>query len=204
MNIKVDGQWKNHVTFVKKDLTDFISLVSRTITNVVIPQEATIIGVRAFANCTSLKSVTFHDGINTIASNAFNGCSNLVIDNLIIPPLVTIVRNASFGYCPKIKGIVKMHDNVTDVENTAFVGCNAVNGYDFGINVQTIGSTALGYAQGAVWIFRGVNPPTINANNFKSELSAIYVPDSAVNTYKGATNFSAYASIIKPLSEYQQ
>jgi hypothetical protein len=35
----------------------------------------------------------------------------------------------------------------------------------------------------------------------KSTLT-IYVPDESVEAYKGATNWSAYADQIKPISEY--
>lgn len=47
-------------------------------------------------------------------------------------------------------------------------------------------------------------PPTCGATPFEncSKLSSIYVPDDSVEAYKTATNWSTYASKIKPLSQY--
>lgn len=47
-------------------------------------------------------------------------------------------------------------------------------------------------------------PPTRDSNAFASCSSelAFYVPDSAVETYKVATGWTAFADRIKPLSEW--
>lgn len=49
-------------------------------------------------------------------------------------------------------------------------------------------------------IFKSVTPPTLE-NSIQSG-PTIYVPDESVETYKTATNWSSYASKIKPISEY--
>lgn len=40
------------------------------------------------------------------------------------------------------------------------------------------------------------------SSNVESGTAFIYVPDALVDGYKAATNWSTYASQIKPLSEY--
>ena len=53
-------------------------------------------------------------------------------------------------------------------------------------------------------IFKATTPPTLNyfVSYQTTEIKNIYVPDEAIEDYKAATNWSEYASIIKPLSEY--
>ncbi len=46
-------------------------------------------------------------------------------------------------------------------------------------------------------------PPTLKyTNSFSNNSCLIYVPDDSVNAYKTASNWSSYASRIRPLSEY--
>lgn len=49
------------------------------------------------------------------------------------------------------------------------------------------------------------NPPTLGNRVFYQidTITGIYVPDASVEAYKTASNWSAYADRIKPLSEYQ-
>ena len=47
-------------------------------------------------------------------------------------------------------------------------------------------------------------PPSMSySNTFSNTSCVIYVPNSSVEAYKSAANWSVYASMIKPLSEYQ-
>ena len=49
-------------------------------------------------------------------------------------------------------------------------------------------------------VLESTTPPTINANAFNTS-TIFYVPNSAVNTYKTATNWSKYANTIKSINE---
>ena len=54
---------------------------------------------------------------------------------------------------------------------------------------------------------RATTPPSlggslINKSWVRATIDKLYVPDTSVNAYKTATNWSQYANIIKPLSEY--
>lgn len=52
-------------------------------------------------------------------------------------------------------------------------------------------------------VFKSTNPPSLNANAFGLPSSCkIYVPDDSIDAYKTATNWSTWASRIRPLSEY--
>ena len=45
-------------------------------------------------------------------------------------------------------------------------------------------------------------PPEIEIYTFSGNLK-FYVPDQSVTAYKTATNWNAFAGIIKPLSDYR-
>ncbi len=69
-------------------------------------------------------------------------------------------------------------------------------------DVKSLGSECF-YRSGArKVIFHSLNPPTIPANCFTYCTASIYVPDESLSIYKSATNWSKFASQIKPLSEY--
>lgn len=94
------------------------SIIDRTATNPVLPDDLTTIGYSAFsgcpklaltslpsgiknigygvfANCTGLTSITFKGNPNTIHPSAFNGCSNLTTIN--VPWAEGAVANAPWG-----------------------------------------------------------------------------------------------------------
>ena len=56
-----------------------------------------------------------------------------------------------------------------------------------------------------VIVFESETPPSITSSSFQSDIiscgAKVYVPDSAVNAYKTATNFTKCASVIYPVSQ---
>ena len=58
-------------------------------TELVIPDSVTSIGVGAFSGCTGLTEVTIPDSVTWLASGAFNDCTNL--ETIIIPESVTSI-----------------------------------------------------------------------------------------------------------------
>ena len=52
-------------------------------------------------------------------------------------------------------------------------------------------------------ILQPITPATLGTNVFQLDtaLAAIYVPDASVATYKAASGWSAYASIIKSIND---
>ena len=78
---------------------------------------------------------------------------------------------------------------------------------DIGATCSSMGATPFGNATINKLIVRATTPPTLATNNglgSGANITQIYVPDSAVNTYKDSTNYprwAAYGAIISPLSD---
>ena len=73
-----------------------------------------------------------------------------------------------------------MPSTVTSIGGNEFSGCTAMKSF----------------------VIRAIAPPSLGVNSFSGNPCSIYVPDQSVEAYKTASNWSTYASKIKPLSEY--
>lgn len=183
------------------------------LTDVILPNTLTTIGNISFAGCTSLRNIILSESIVSIGRNAFGGCPIEIEINL--PNLTTL------GYCAfrltKISKIVSL-GRITTIgsfsasgnwRQGAFEGCTSLIEATLpntltNINpIAFIGCTAL-----TTVVCLATTPPTLGHTNAFSgctALESIYVPysedHSVLEAYQSATNWSAYASIIKELDE---
>lgn len=147
-----------------------------------------------FYGCTNLSQVQVSDKLTYICSGAFE---NTALEYFDIPDSVTYVGGFAFSGT-KIK---RIKINVSEVQHV--LKSNLVELLDvgdkctylcFGQDVRPVKPYTL--------IVRAITPPTLFINYNMGNLGKIYVPDSSVEAYKTATNWSNYADRIKPLSEY--
>ena len=139
--------------------------------------EVTTTGTGILSSCSSLISASLPK-LKTISNNTFNGCSALLNVNI---PSVTSVQHYAFRDCASLKRI-DLHEIGSIVGDTAFARC---------------------YALTTVILRRAQYPVALNNTNAFSGCTKVnfYVPDDLVDSYKEATNWSAYANRIKPISE---
>lgn len=150
------------------------------IEEVTFPNVVTINRV-AFYNATNLKRINFPNVVN-ILDQAFSNCSS--IEKLILPS-AEVLGGQIFRGCSKLKLIYSK--NVKSINNATFADCPSIEA--FVVDTNTI--------------------PTLNANAFTNSGIAnktgfIYVQDTLVENFKSSTNWSTYASQIKPKSELPQ
>ena len=96
-------------------------------------------GTGAFANCDSLKTVTFEDGTPKVAHALFGECTGL--EEITIPDSVTIIESWAFRMCPNLKS-VSIPDSVTEIESDAFEKCTSLESIEIPDSVTAIGSGA--------------------------------------------------------------
>ena len=107
------------------------------LTSVIIPNSVTNIGHRAFFYCSSLNSVIIGNGVIFIADNAFAGCTGLTSIN--IPDGVLSIGNWAFAGCTGLTSIV-IPNSVTSIGYNAFQGCTSLTSVIIGSGVTIFGS----------------------------------------------------------------
>ncbi len=89
-----------------------------SIYTVSIGSNVTSIGSSAFENCTNLTSVTLSKGIQTISTRAFYRCTSLT--NVFLPPTVTAIGASAFQYCTALEDITVNNSTPSTLGDSAF------------------------------------------------------------------------------------
>ena len=159
------------------------------LTSLELPQ-CTSIGKNAFQGCPLLSEITFQN-VTTVGSRAFAGST---ISKIKLPSVETMsaVSNYDgiFSYCANLV-LVDLGENCTSIGNESFGRWVGTAGKNITIICRAVTPPSLG---GAI----------INKVWVKATIGEIYVPDDSVESYKTATNWSAYANIILPISQYSE
>ena len=112
---------------------------SEEISSCIINERTKIVGVYAFAWCTSLQSVTIPDSVTSIGDCAFYGCSSLT--SISIPDSVTSIGYEAFYGCSRLTSIT-IPDGVTSIGFSAFRGCSSLTSIVIPDSVTSIGKEA--------------------------------------------------------------
>lgn len=148
------------------------------ITSIVIPEGVTEIGKWAFRNATALASITLPDSLESLGAYTDNAMTFMgtKITNIVIP------------------------DKVTEMPRNMFARCNELVSITYGSGITQanyVASAAL--PKLAEIIFTSATPPTISTDFLEDQTLAnlqIKVPAAAVDAYKAAENWTAYADRI--------
>ena len=193
--------------------------------SIAIPASVTSIGANAFQGCAN---AVFSVNVNNFAPTAavFMGCRRLTGTlNIIayeIPHDAFAFTGITSLFCKANKTTrttgggafyscveltrVEMTD-IKEIGSFTFNGCTALSLAIIGDTVTKIDSSAfLNCTTLARLVVKAATPPTLASNTLKGcyNLTAIYVPDEAVEAYKAATNWIGYAAKIQPLSGFSE
>lgn len=165
------------------------------IESITIPDSVLTIGDGVFFPCGKLTTVTLGNGLTAIGNSAFRDCENLI--GVTIPDSVTTVGEEAFYYCSNLKEAI-VGDGVTSIGSSAFRYCENLERVTIGASVSSIGYYAfLSCAKLETLYCKPVTPPTLERSVFiDTNLTNIYVPTAAVNTYKEASEWKEYADVI--------
>ena len=169
------------------------------LTSVDIPN-ATSIGDSAFSNCYALKSVDLHNA-TTIGNSAFYTCYALTSVDI---PNATSIGGSAFSNCASLTSVD--FPNATSIGDFAFSNCSALTSVDFP-NATSIGDSAFSNCSKLKTIYlRSKTMCTCLGDLGFSPFSSpptIYVPNSLIDSYKTADNWSEYASFFKSLESIE-
>ena len=149
-----------------------------SLTSIVIPEGVTEIGKYAFRNATALASISLPDSLESLGAYTDNGMTFMgtKITSIVIP------------------------DKVTEMPRNMFALCNELVSITYGSGITQanyVASAAL--PKLAEIIFTSATPPTISTDFLEDQTLAnlqIKVPAAAVDAYKAAENWTAYADRI--------
>ena len=167
-----------------------------------------------FYGCSSLTSVSlpnlvdFHPLATT--TGVFNGCSSLQTLSLPKVPTVFSASGTDFTNCtslttinlPKVTTIQKTNQAGSMFCKTSALQTLVIGDYSSNITWNDTSAADSQFngndmASNVQLYFRSNNVPTIHASTSFAKCGAIYVKPSLVNSFKAATGWSNYASIIQ-------
>lgn len=184
-----------HIVKLRPISTTISGFNGTTVIKVILPDNITDLGWRAFQSCKSMTTITLPETIKSIGTEALQNTSITGVVNL---PNVTSIGSNSFSFT-KIAEVI-LGDLITTIPSSAFASCGSLTKVTCGKSVTSIGGSAFRLAKVATFTIYAVSPPTLTANSFEGcPLAHIYVPAESVEAYKTATYWSNKASIISAI-----
>lgn len=146
-------------------------------TNIVIPEEVTVIGKEVFFNRTQITDVTIPNGVERIQYGAFRNCKSMTTVN--IPNTVTVIESDAFKNCKNLTSIT-IPNSITCIESGAFKGCESITEIVIPDNVERIKYSAFSGCKKlkSIKIPSKVNKIDFGVFTGCDELSSIIVDDN--------------------------
>ena len=143
------------------------------VTSITLPDGVKSIETYAFYGCSSLTSITLPDGVTSIGFYAFSGCTSLT--SITLPDGVTSIGDGAFYSCTSLTSIT-IPDGVTSIRGYTFYSCTSL------MELTVLAST----------------PPTLGTGALVGVPAgcSIRVPAGSVAAYQAAPNWSDRAAYI--------
>ena len=179
----------NSVTSIDNSALSYTGL-----TSVDIPSSVTNIGICAFSYCSDLTNVSIPNSITFLSPGIFRDCTSLT--SIDIPNSVTAIGEGAFSSSGLTN--IDIPNSVTTIGEMAFYSCSSLREISIPYSVTSIDDYAFIYCSGLTEMYcLASTPPSVGSSVFKGCYSAtLYVPEEAVNAYRSADGWKAFANIV--------
>ena len=150
------------------------------LTSITIGNSVTSIGANAFYGCRGLTSVTIPNSVTSIGGSAFQNCSSLT--TITIPDSVTSIGDSAFYNCTSLTTIT-IPNSVTSIGGSAFQNCSSLTNITIPDSVTSIGGSAFHNCSGLTSVTIGNSVTSIGGYAFSgcTSLTTITIPDSVTS-----------------------
>lgn len=153
------------------------------ITSITFPEGINEIANNAFNNCKNLISVSLPHDVKKIGARAFAGCSEL--QSISLPESILTIGYGTFGYCQKLQE-VRLPSKLTAITYGLF-SSSGIKKIELPKNIETIESSAFSYSD-LEEIFLPYRLKKIDGYAFTSckKLKEIFLPDGVESVGENA------------------
>ena len=95
--------YNDKIDITNNEVPEEMFYAKDNLTVIILPENVTAIGLKAFSDCPKLASVSIPDGVISFGTNAFYGCSKLL--SVTIPAKVTTIDYGAFQECSGLKEV---------------------------------------------------------------------------------------------------
>ena len=155
-------------------------LNDKAVTDLVVPDNVTVINDYVFHRCSSLESVNIGEHVTLMGRYAFYGCKNL--DSVTIGNGLTSISDYTFSNCESLTSFV-VPDNITSIGEKAFYNCDALTSIIIPDNVTSVGGGAFSDCDALTSITIGNGLTSISGSAFGwcDALTSIIIPDNVTS-----------------------
>ena len=146
-------------------------------------------------NISTFNEFQYFTGLTEVSKYTFTGCEDLI--RIIIPQNVNIIDEHAFANCTNLARIT-LNTSLTTIGIYAFGNCSSLKTITIPSSVTTIRGSAFTKCKILSTIYCTPTTPPTGLDNYTFETTCkIYVPLSAVSSYKYRESWSKYASQIE-------
>lgn len=137
----------------------------------------------------------------TIEQYYFEGFTNL--HKVYLSNRINNIKEGAFNNCTYLENIINT-ENIEAIESNAFANCVNLESFTFSDKVKNVAANAFSncpHLTNITFKSKTPQPYFVTILNSINAIQNIYVPQDAVQVYKTASGWSAYASMIKPIAQ---